>query len=117
MEQYLPAAIMFSFTLAATILFFLPATLIRQKNKVLQFYWSGVWWFLALIAAIAGGSNTLLLMNIDTVDAANVILTGVIAAFVAFVVFAWFRLSAAAIFAAVKLVRDRLPFWSAGQPQ
>lgn len=61
--------------------------------------------FLALITAIAGGSNTLMLLGVDSYDTANVILTGVIAAFVFFVMFAWVRLSAAAIFKFVRSVR------------
>ena len=106
MEQYIPAAIMFSVTLSVTILFFLPMTMVSQKSAVLKFYWSGLWMFLALITAIAGGSNTLMLIGVDSYGAANVILTGVIAAFVFFVMFAWARLSAAAIFRFVNILRQ-----------
>lgn len=99
---------MFSVTLSVTILFFLPMTMVAQKNSIIKFYWSGLWMFLALITAIAGGSNTLMLLGVDSYGPANVILTGVIAAFVFFVVFAWIRLSAAAIFKFVRSVRTML---------
>ena len=97
---------MFSVTLSVTILFFLPMTMVPQKNALIRFYWSGLWMFLALIAAIAGGSNTLMLLGVDSYGAANVILTSVIAAFVFFVMFAWARLSAAAIFKFMRSARN-----------
>jgi len=99
---------MFSVTLSVTILFFLPMTLVPQKNAIFKFYWSGFWIFLAMITAIAGGSNTLMLLNIDSYAAANVILTGVIAAFVFFVMFGWLRLSAAALYKIASAVKRAL---------
>jgi len=49
-----------------------------------------------------------MLLNIDSYAAANVILTGVIAAFVFFVMFGWLRLSAAALYKIASAVRRAL---------
>lgn len=99
--QFLPAIIMFSITLIFTTFMFIPVTVFKQKNELIRFYWVGVWVFLALIASFAGGTETLKLMNFDVSNVSLVFLTALTACFVFFVMFAWFRLSYAAIHAAV----------------
>ena len=96
LAQYLPAIIMFSITIIVVSLFCIPVTAFPKKNKLVNFYWIGFWVFLAIIASIAGGMNTLLIMGYNSETAANALLAGVNTSFICFVVFAWFRLSAKA---------------------
>lgn len=106
LSQFIPPAVMFAVTVIFTTLFFLPMTMFQQSNKVANFYWSGLWVFLALIAGLSGGSNTLMLARIDgNATMTHVILTSVMAAFVLFVVFGWFRLSGKAVLAFIRHLR------------
>jgi len=67
------------------------------KNKIVNFYWAGVWVFLMMISAVAGAMNTLMLMNIPAEQTATIYLSILTLCFVIFVVFGWFRLSAKAL--------------------
>ena len=89
----LPSLMMFAITLAFVTLFFIPVTSFKQKNELIRFYWVGVWLFMAMIAAFAGGSQTLLLLDYDTQTVATAMLTPLTVCFVIFVIFGWFRLS------------------------
>ncbi|MEP1231473.1 MAG: hypothetical protein ABJG88_12420 [Litorimonas sp.] len=102
-----PAAIMFSITIIFAAMFFIPATKYPRKNKLINFYWSGFWIYLAFIASIAGAANTLWILRYDTMSLADAILTGVSASFVVFVMFAWLRLSGSVFFAAIKHFRKK----------
>ncbi len=53
--------------------------------------------FLALIAFVAGGSTTLSLAGYQVDPLSIAVLTGILSAYVGFVVFAWFRLCGAAL--------------------
>jgi hypothetical protein len=93
---------MFAITLAFVTLFFIPVTAFKQKNELIQFYWVGVWVFLAMIAAFSGGSETLELFRYDTGNTPMAMLSALTVCFVIFVMFGWFRLSFAAIYAGLK---------------
>jgi uncharacterized protein HemY len=99
--QILPGLIMFAITLAFVTLFFIPVTAFKQKNELIQFYWVGVWVFLAMIAAFSGGSETLTLFNYDVGNFPTTLLSSLTICFVLFVMFGWFRLSFAAIRAGI----------------
>ncbi len=90
----LPVLIMFLYTILTVSLFFIPITKFPRKNKLLNFYWVGFWTFLVMIAAFAGGENTLKMLEYDASGTSKVILAGISASFVFFVMFAWFRFSA-----------------------
>jgi len=81
---------------------FVPATVFKQKNELINFYWAGIWVFLGMIAAFSGGSETLYLMSYDSRTVAEGLLGAIILCFVLFVTFGWFRLSFTAILAGVK---------------
>lgn len=98
MIQYLPAMIMFLITVGFASLFCLPATLLKKKSALFNFYWRCFWGFLALITGLAGGSSTLMLLGYESFTFANAALAGVMAAYVSFVVFAWFRLVGTGVF-------------------
>jgi hypothetical protein len=103
----MPAMIMLIITLCFAGLFLLP-TLFKMSSAMVNFYWTGFWVFLALIATVAGLEQTLLLAGLDMRWATQAVLNGVSLAFVAFVVFAWFRLSGAVLIAGFKrLIKAR----------
>lgn len=101
LTHYLPGLIMFTITIAFVSLMFVPVTAFKQKNDVVRFYWVGAWVFIAMIAAFAGGAETLILMKYDAGNIPNILLSALTTCFVVFVVFGWFRLSYAAFRAAV----------------
>lgn len=100
--QFLPALIMFAITVAFVTIMFVPVTVFPQKNELINFYWAGFWIFLAMIASLAGGSNTLMLLRYDAQNFSNAILFAMVVCFVIFVMFGWFRLSATALLAGAK---------------
>ncbi len=91
MEQWAPTLIMLVITFVAIGVLLLP-TLVKYESKVVNFYWAGFWRFLALIAFVAGGSTALSLMDIPVDPVSNIILTGILYIYVAFVVLAWFHI-------------------------
>jgi len=94
MSTLVPAMIMFLITIAFSALCLLPMIFYKQSNAIANFYWRGLWMFLALISGLAGGNSTLMLLGFPTdIDVTQAIITGVLAAFVLFVVFGWFRLA------------------------
>jgi len=95
--QFLPSLIMFLITLVFVTLMFIPVTVFKQKNELIRFYWVGVWIFIAMITAFAGGAETLKLLDYDAENISIAWLTALTVCFVLFVVFGWFRLSFAAI--------------------
>lgn len=101
LTQFLPGLIMFAITLVFVTLMIIPVTAFKQKNELLRFYWIGVWGFLAMIAAFSGGRETLAMLNFDSGDVPLAQLSALTVCFVLFVVFAWFRLSFAAIRAGI----------------
>lgn len=103
LTPYLPALIMFTITVVVVGLCFLPATY-ERKTPLLNFYWVGLWLFIGLIAAIAGGEQTVMLAGMESPELALRLQKSVSVCFVLFVVFAWFRLSAAAFIAGVRKV-------------
>lgn len=101
LTQFLPGLIMFAITFAFVTLMFLPITIFKQKNELVRFYWTGVWLFIAMIAALAGGAETLMLIDYDARNFSVALLSAFTVCFVLFVIFGWFRLSFVAIRAAV----------------
>ena len=104
----LPVLIMFFCTVIIAALFFIPITKFPRKNKLLNFYWVGFWIFLVIIAAVAGSSSTLNIIGYDSSQSSKLILAGISASFVFFVMFAWFRLSAKAIAAFITRSHNKL---------
>jgi succinate dehydrogenase hydrophobic anchor subunit len=102
----LPPLIMFAITVTVVTLCFLPATY-ERKNKIVNFYWVGVWLFLGLIAAVSGGEQTVLLAGSESPALAKSLQTSATLCFVIFVVFGWFRLSGVALVAGAKKLAAR----------
>lgn len=101
LAQFLPAGIMFVITAAVTSLLCMPILGFKLKNKVVNFYWAGFWVFLMLISSVAGSMNTLIILDVDAEQTANLYLSILTLCFIIFVVFGWFRLSAKAIAAGI----------------
>lgn len=104
----MPASIMFLITIGFVSLFFIPAVAFQRTNKIVNFYWVGVWLFLASICAIAGAQNTLMLLQYDANLFSEALLVAVVASFVFFVVFAWFRLSSVALWYGFKKIIQKI---------
>lgn len=92
MQQFIPAAIMFLFTIAFASVFLIPATSYSPKDAVAGFYWRGIWAFLSAICAVAGSEQTLNLMGMPAKDTSALLLQILLITFIIFVLFGWFRL-------------------------
>lgn len=101
MTQYMPTIIMSVITFLVCVMFLLPIRF-RIGTELVRFYWKGFWMFLSLIAFVAGGSEILSLSGISVEKEAIATLSGIMAAFILFVVFAWFRLAGAIFWAGIK---------------
>ena len=89
--QIVPALIMMTVTVGVVAAFLIPASYERDA-PVLNFYWVGAWLFLALIAAVSGGAQVVMLMGIDGTAIAIRLQTALLVCFPLFIVFAWARL-------------------------
>lgn len=107
MGHIFAALIMFLITVGTATLLFVPMTRFPAKNDLVNFYWAGIWVFLAMIAAFAGGINTLMLIDVDVIKIGNAVLAGTVAAFVIFVMFGWGRLSLVALLTLTTKVRGK----------
>lgn len=92
-QTFIPSLIMFVVTVVVAALLIIPALRVHVKHDLTRFYWRGFWIFLMLIAAFAGGQQILTLSNINVDAASTFYLAGLSAAYITFVVFAWFRLT------------------------
>ena len=92
-QAFTPSLIMFIATVAMTALLIMPILRINIKHDLTRFYWRGFWIFLALITAFAGGQQILALAGVEVEKASIFYLVGLSAAYITFVVFAWFRLT------------------------
>jgi len=92
-QIFTPVLIMFVYTVALSALLIIPALHIHIKHDLTRFYWRGFWIFLMLIAAFSGGQQILRLAGVQVEAASNFYLAGLMAAYITFVVFAWFRLT------------------------
>ena len=90
--QLIAMAIMFMITVGFASLLFLPVTCFSQKSKVVNFYWSGFWIFLAVITGTAGASSSLMILGMENQAFSDTVLTGMLLSFVLFVVVGWFHL-------------------------
>lgn len=102
MLHFLPAAVMFIFTVAFASVFLIPATSYAPKNAVAGFYWNGIWVFLSAICAVAGAGQTLKLIGMPTIAIEETLLQIMLTTFIVFVVFGWFRLAGKAALHGVK---------------
>lgn len=105
MGQYMPAIIMSLITLIVCLMFLVP---IRFKfgTNLVRFYWNGFWMFLALISLVAGGAEVLRLSGLPVENLSIATLSGIMASFILFVVFAWFRLAGAALMTGFRKARQ-----------
>ncbi len=101
MEQFYAPAVMFVITVVIASLFAVPAVVYSPKSKVMNFYWSGFWMFLALITGLAFGANTLSMLGAKSVIAYRPVVTFVVGAHVAFVMVAWFHICGKAAYSVV----------------
>jgi len=92
-QNFTPSLIMFIATVSITALLIMPILKVYIKHDLTRFYWRGFWIFLALISAFAGGQQILLLAGVEVEKASVFYLAGLTAAYITFVVFAWFRLT------------------------
>ena len=83
----LPALIMFAITAGVTSVLCMPIFAFPLKNKIVNFYWSGVWVFLMLISAVAGAMNTLIILDVPVEQTATIYLSILTMCFIIFVVF------------------------------
>jgi len=93
MGQYVAAAIMFLTTVGFASLFWLPAVKVKQKNQLVEFYWTGFWAFLVGLTALSGAQAVLVILGQDVEKFGQAALIGFSASFTLFVMFAWARLS------------------------
>lgn len=104
MLHYMPAIVMFIFTVAFAGAFLIPVTNVDIKKPVLLFYWRGVWIFLSMICAVAGSANTLLLAKMPVAETAEIAQAAILMAFIAFIVIAWFHLAGQAAWIGIRRV-------------
>ena len=96
MGQYTPIIIMSVVTLVVTLMFLVP-TRMKFGGALVRFYWCGFWMFLSLIALVAGGAEVLKLAGQPVEKLSVSALSGIMAAFIVFVIFAWVRLVGVAL--------------------
>jgi hypothetical protein len=102
--QPLPAFIMFTVTAAIVAVFLIPASY-ERKSALVNFYWVGTWLFLALLAAISGGEQIVRFLGLDGQTMALRLQTALLVCFPIFVIFAWARLSGAALIHGLKRLK------------
>ncbi|WP_298912855.1 hypothetical protein [uncultured Algimonas sp.] len=102
----LPSLIMFAITVVVATTCLVPAAF-KPSSSLVGFYWSGFWLFLALIAALAGGEQALMLSGQDVPALAARLQVSAILCFMLFVMFGWARLSGAALWHGVRRVAAR----------
>lgn len=90
--QIMAALTMFMITAAAASAFIWPIVKFPNKDRVINFYWSGFWIFLAMITAFAGAQSTLTLLGQDVTHFSAAVLFAMTLTFVIFVIFGWARL-------------------------
>lgn len=97
MEQYIAALIMIFITLATVLLLLFPIKF-KFGTDLVRFYWRGLWCFLAAIALVAGSGEVFKIMGYDFELYMIAALSGLMSAYIVFVIFAWFRLVAFGLF-------------------
>ena len=103
--QLIAVSIMFLVTVMVTTLLCLPITAFKQKSRIINFYWTGFWTFLAVIAGAAGGSSSLMILGLEDQAVSNKVFSALITAYVTFVVVGWFHLSGQALLAIFRKAR------------
>ncbi|MEE9347702.1 MAG: hypothetical protein V3U82_05875 [Robiginitomaculum sp.] len=84
---------MLTITTVVTAALFWPALRFPQKNSLVNFYWRGIWIYLGVISAVAGGQATAVLLGHDSAPFSEALLYALTVTFVVFVMFAWARLA------------------------
>ena len=97
--------IMFAITVVFASVLLVPVTCFARKSKLVNFYWSGFWILLAVIAATAGGNSVLTILGESEPFIAARVFPMMIALYVCFVVVGWFHLSGKAALAIFNRVR------------
>ena len=100
----IPALVMFTITVAVVAVFLIPATY-ERTSPLVNFYWVGTWLFLALITAVAGGEQTVMMLGAENNIFAKRLLAALVVCFPLFIVFGWFRLAGAAALAGLRRIR------------
>ena len=103
--QMTAVLIMFAITVVFASLLFVPVTCFARKSRTVNFYWSGFWILLAVIAATAGGNSVLTMLGESEPFIAKKVFPMMIALYVLFVVVGWFHLSGKAALALLNRVR------------
>ena len=103
----MPALTMFILTAGFAGVFMIPVTSYSPKDNIVGFYWRGVWLFLAMICAVAGGVETVNFLGLSAEPTGQVLLTMLLLTFVLFVVFGWFRLAGKAFLYGAKRLLKR----------
>lgn len=93
LDVFTPTMIMFFLTVGFSAVFFFPSLRFPAKNALVNFYWSGLWVFLALIVAVSGAKETLTLAGQDVSVFSMALTTALIVTFVMFIMFGWARLA------------------------
>lgn len=103
--QLTAVLVMFAITVVCASILLVPATCFARKSKVVNFYWSGFWILLAVIAATAGGNSVLSILGESEPFIAARVFPMMVALYVCFVVVGWFHLSGKAAMAFLLRVR------------
>lgn len=103
--QFTAVLIMFAITVVFASLLFVPVTCFARKSRLVNFYWSGFWILLAVIAAMAGGNSILTILGQSEPFIAQKVFPMMVALYVCFVIVGWFHLSGKAAMAILSRVR------------
>ena len=99
-----PALVMFALTVIVVTLLLFPATF-EHRSSVVNFYWVGAWLFLALIAAVSGGAQVVMMLGLDASLFARQLQTALVVCFPLFIAAAWVRLVGVALVSGLRRVR------------
>lgn len=105
MEQVIIAAVMLLITTATVLLLLFP-TRFKFGTDLVKFYWRGVWYFLAAISMVAGSGEVFEILGYSVEQYIIAALSGLMTAYILFVVFAWFRLVGVGLFVGLRKLRS-----------
>lgn len=106
LDVFTPTMIMFFLTVGFAALFFFPSLKFPAKNALVNFYWSGMWAFLAMIVAVSGAKETLTLAGQDVTAFSMALTTALVVTFVMFIMFGWARLALKSVSVIAKKVQS-----------
>lgn len=97
--QITAVLIMFAITVVFASILLVPVTCFARKSRTVNFYWSGFWILLAVIAATAGGNAVLGILGESEPFIATRVFPMMVGLYVCFVIVGWFHLSGKAALA------------------